>query len=123
MNDIMMLVLTNFEKIGIGVGIFLCAYVSNMGLGAWKNVKIDGSTFDWKLMGQSAAKFIVLGLSLSLLSMAISVLPAYVTYIGIEMEPETMNTIDSLVITSVFLSATIRYITDSISKVKTILGG
>lgn len=121
MTDIMMLVLDNLEKIGIGVFLFLCAYLANMGLGAWKNVKIGGSAFDWSLIKQSIIKFIVLILSIALLSIIVSVIPAYATYIGIEIGAETMETIDSLVIVGAFLTATVRYIGDGVTKVKEIL--
>ena len=123
MTDIMMLVLDDLEKIGIGVFLFLCAYLANMGLGAWKNVKIDGSTFDWTLIKQSIVKFIVLILSIALLSIVVSVIPAYATYVGIEIGVETMETIDSMVIIGAFATATIKYVTDAVSKIKTILGG
>lgn len=121
MDEIFTLVLVNLEKIGIGVVVFLGAYFSNMGLGAWKNVKIEGYDFDWKLILQSIVKFIVLGLSLGLLSMVVSVLPAYTTYVGISINPDTMQTIDSIVIIGTFLTATIRYVSDAISKLKEIL--
>lgn len=121
MTDIMILVLDNLEKIGIGVFLFLCAYLANMGLGAWKNVKIGGSAFDWTLIKQSIVKFIVLILSIALLSIVVSVIPAYATYIGIEIGAETMETIDSLVIVGAFLTATVRYIGEGVTKVKEIL--
>lgn len=123
MNDIITLVLTNLEKVGIGVALFLGAYLANIGLGAWKNVKVEGYEFDWKLIWQSILKFFVLILSLGLLSVVMSVIPAYATYIGIEIGAETMETIDSLVVVGAFLTATVRYITDAVSKLKTILGG
>ena len=116
------LIIISLEKIGIGIGLFLCAYLANIGLGAWKNVKIEGGSFDWKLISQSIAKFVVLGLSLTLLSTVVSVIPAYATYIGIEIGAETMETIDSLVIISGFLMATIKYIADALEKLKVILG-
>ena len=121
--DIINLVLVNLEKVGVGVLLFLGAYLANMGLGAWKNVKIESGDFDWKLIGQSLAKFTVLVLSLGLLSVVTSILPAYATYIGIEIGAETMETIDSLVVIGAFMTATIRYVTDAVSKLKTILGG
>lgn len=121
MTDIMMLVVDNLEKIGIGVLLFLCAYLANMGLGAWNNVKIGGATFDWKLIVNSVVKFIVLGLSLALLSFVVSVIPAYATYVGVEIEAETLQTIDSIVIIGAFLAATIRYVTDAVGKVREIL--
>lgn len=122
MNDIVVLILANLEKVGLGISLFLCAYLANMALGAWKNVKIEGSNFDWKVIFQSIAKFVVLGVGLALLSMTISVLPAYATYIGIEIGAETMETIDSLVIIGAFMTATIRYVLDAINKVKVMLG-
>lgn len=117
------IILMNLEKVGIGAVLFLGAYLANIGLGVWKNVKIDGSTFDWALIKQSIVKFIVLILSITLLSIVVSIIPAYATYIGIEIGAETMETIDSLVVVGAFLTATIRYVTDAVSKLKTILGG
>ena len=120
--DILNLILMNLEKVGVGVLIFLGAYIANMCLGAWKNVKIEGSDFDWKLIGQSILKFIVLGVGIGILSCVISVIPAYATYVGITIEQEVLDTIDSIVIIGAFMAATIRYITDTTSKLKTILG-
>ena len=122
MTDILSLIVLNLEKIGFGVLLFLGAYLANIGLGAWKNVKIDGGSFDWKLIAQSAVKFGVLGLSLALLSIVLTLIPAYATYIGIEIAADTMETIDSIVVISAFLTATIRYAVDAVSKIKGIIG-
>ena len=122
MENIFTLVLINLEKVGIGICIFLGAYLANIGLGAWKNVKIDGSTFDWKKIGQSVAKFFILVLSIGALSTVVSIIPAYATYVGIEIGQDVMETIDALIIISAFSTATIRYVVDAISKLKTILG-
>ena len=116
------LVLMNLEKVGIGILLFLGAYLSNMGLGMWKNIKIDGAAFDKKLIAQSAVKFVTLGGSIALLSVVVGLIPEYVSFIGLEIAPETLETIDSLVIIGAFLTATIRYIGDGISKLKNILG-
>ena len=122
MNELMNLVLINLEKVGIGAALFMGAYLANMGLGAWKNVKIDGSEFDWTLIKQSIVKFIVLILSIALLSIVVSVVPVYITYIGIEISQEVLETINALVIIGAFLTATLRYAGDAIVKLKTILG-
>lgn len=115
------LILVNLEKVGIGAGLFLLAYLANIGLGAWKNVTVDGQQFDWKLIAKSAVKYVVLGVGIACLSVAISVLPAYATYIGIEIAPETLQTIDGAVIVGSFMTATIRYVTDAVAKVKELL--
>lgn len=120
--DFLNIVITNLEKVGIGLVLFVAVYVSNMMLGAWKNVKIEGIDFDWKAILQSVIKFIVLGLGIALLSISISFIPVYATYVGIDIGAETLNTIDSVVIIGAFLTATLRYARDAISKLKTILG-
>ena len=116
------IILMNLEKIGIGAALFLGAYIANILLGIWANVKIEGYEFDWKLILNSIVKFIVLGLGIALLSVVVSIIPAYATFVGIEIGAEILETINSLVIIGSFLTATIRYISDAINKVKVILG-
>lgn len=117
----MNIIIMNLEKIGFGMLMFMGAYLANMGLGAWRNVKIDGATFDWKKIAESAVKFVVLVVSMGLMSVVASAIPAYATFIGIEISAEVMETIDAMVIISAFMTATIRYIGDAITKVKDLL--
>ena len=120
--DIMTIVVANLEKVGIGVLLFLGAYLSNICLGVWRNVKIEGYDFDWKLIAQSAVKFIVLGVGIGLMSIVVSILPMYMTYVGIVIEDETMTVLDSIVIITAFVMACGRYIKDAYGKLKEILG-
>ena len=122
MSEIFQIVVENLEKVGIGALLFLGAYMSNVCLGAWRSVKIEGYDFDWKLIGQSLAKFIVLGLGIGLLSIVVSILPVYMTYVGIVIEDETMAVLDSIVIITAFVVACGRYVKDAYSKLKEILG-
>lgn len=116
------IILMNLEKVGIGISLFLGAYIANILLGAWKNVKINGSQFDWKLILHSGIKFVILGIGVGILSVVVSIIPTYLTYIGIEIGAETMETIDSMVIIGSFITATIKYVADAVNKIKTILG-
>lgn len=119
--DIITLVLLNLEKVGFGVAIFLGAYLSNICLGIWRNVKIEGYEFDWKMIGQSALKFVVLGLGISLMSIVVSVLPEYMTYVGIDIADETMQVMDGIVIVTAFVAAACTYVKDAFQKLKDIL--
>jgi hypothetical protein len=119
--DIITLVLLNLEKVGFGVAIFLGAYLSNICLGIWRNVKIEGYEFDWKMIGQSVLKFIVLGLGISLMSIVVSVLPEYMTYVGIDIADETMQVMDGIVIVIAFVTAACKYVKDAFQKLKDIL--
>lgn len=122
MQEIFNTILMNLEQVGIGALLFLVAYVSNILLGAWRNVNINGDNFNWSKIGQSALKFVVLGLGIGLLSITVSVLPVFVTYIGIEIAPETLASIDAIVIVGAFTTATLRYVVDCIDKLKEVLG-
>ena len=122
MTEIFQVVIANLEQVGIGALLFLGAYVSNVCLGAWRSVKIEGYDFDWKLIGQSLVKFIVLGLGIGLLSIVVSILPVYMTYVGIVIEDETMAVLDSTVIITAFVVACAKYVKDAYDKLKEILG-
>ena len=122
MNALMTIVIANLEKVGIGVLLFLGAYLSNICLGVWRNVKIEGYDFDWKLIAQSVVKFVVLGVGIGLMSIVVSILPMYMTYVGIVIEDETMAVLDSIVIITAFVVACGRYVKDAYSKLKEILG-
>lgn len=120
--DIIAVVVDNLEKVGMGVVLFLGAYLSNMCLGAWRNVKIEGYDFDWKLIAQSAVKFVVLGAGIGLMAIVVSLLPEYMTYVGIDITDETMQVLDSLVIITAFVGASCKYVKDAYEKLKDILG-
>lgn len=122
MDNILILILTNLEKIGVGIGLFMGAYLANMCLGVWRNVRIQGYNFDWRLIAQSVAKFVVLGLGIGLMSIVVSILPQYMTYVGIDVSDDTMQVFDSIVIITAFMSAAIRYVKDAYDKLKDILG-
>ena len=120
--DIMTIVVANLEKVGIGVLLFLGAYLSNICLGVWRNVKIEGYDFDWKLIAQSAVKFVVLGIGIGLMSIVVSILPEYMTYVGIDITDEAMQVFDSIVIVTAFMTAAVKYVKDAYAKLKDILG-
>ena len=122
MNALISIVIANLEKVGIGALLFLGAYMSNVCLGAWRSVKIEGYDFDWKLIGQSLVKFVVLGLGIGLLSIVVSILPVYMTYVGIVIEDETMAVLDRIVIITAFVVACAKYVKDAYVKLKEILG-
>ena len=122
MNVLMSIVIANLAKVGTGALLFLGAHPPHICLGAWRSVKIEGYDFDWKLIGQSLVKFAVLGLGIGLLSIVVSILPVYMTYVGIVIEDETMAVLDSIVIITAFVVACAKYIKDAYGKLKEILG-
>ena len=122
MNNILNLLMCNLSKVGMGVALFLIAYVANIVLGIWQNVKIDGNTFDWHKLLNSGFKFAVLAVGIALLTIAVSILPIYATYIGIDIESDIIGFVDAIIIVGGFITATVRYIKDALNKLSIILG-
>ena len=118
---VLSLIIDNLEKVGAGALLFLGSYLSNMCLGAWRSVKVEGYDFDWKLIFQSVTKYIVLGVGISLMSIVVSILPQYMIYVGVEIGDDTMQVLDSVVIIAAFMTASVKYLKDAYSKLKDIL--
>lgn len=119
--SIISLIIDNLEKVGAGVLLFLGSYLSNMCLGAWRSVKIEGYDFDWKMIGNSLIKFVILGVGIGLLCIVVSTLPWFITYIGIEISDDTMQLLNSTVIIGAFVTAAVNYVKDAFTKLKEIL--
>ena len=122
MEEIWNIICINLEKVGLGIGLFLVAFLANTILGIWKSLSIDNMKFDWHKLLQGFIKFGALALGIGLLTISMSLLPLYVDYVGITLEHEILETIDILIIITAFLIASIRYIKDALSKLKAILG-
>ena len=116
-------VIGNLQKVGFGALLFTMAYVANICLGIWKNVKINEYSFNWAKLAESGVKFIVLVTGIGLLSVVVSVMPQYITYVGIDIPSDTLDVVDSVVIVSAFIVVSCQYIKDGYDKLKIILGG
>ena len=121
MENFINLIIINLSKIGIGVLLFLVAYLSNMGLGAWHNVKIEGHDFNWKLIGNSLIKYIILLFSLAGLCIVITAIPEYMKYVGMNIPDEYSIVVDNIVIVGAFIGGTLFYVKDGITKLNKII--
>ena len=125
MENIMLLVVENLSKIGIGATLFLIAYLSNMGLGAWKNISLEAGKFDKKLFLNSLIKYLVLVISTSGLCIVVTVTPAYIMYVGLNSESEYIdianNVISNAVIIGTFITGIYIYAKDGFDKLKALV--
>lgn len=122
MENILMLIGDNLIKAGIGAGMFLIVYLSNMGLGAWRSIKINGYNFDWKLIGSSILKYLVLTLSVTGICVGITMIPVYAVYVGMTIPDEFIEAVSTVVIFGAFLTGTCMYAKDGIDKIKELMG-
>lgn len=125
MESVIALVLSNLVKLGCGALIFLIAYLSNMGLGAWKNISLEAGKFDKKLVLNSLIKYLVLVLSTSGLCIVVTTTPAYIMYIGLEAESEYIDIVNNIIsntaIIGLFITGTYIYAKDGFDKLKALV--
>ena len=72
MEDFWQIVLANLQNVGIGLAIFVAAYLSNMSFGLYYNIKILGQEFEWSKILASVLKILAFGVGTCLLTLAIS---------------------------------------------------
>lgn len=117
----MNLIVSNLYKIGIGAVLFLITYLSNMGLGAWRSVNIDGFDFDLRLIINSLIKYVVLVLSVAGLCISVTIVPEYANYVGLGVPEEYIEVMSNVVIIGAFLTGIYIYAKDGLEKLKEII--
>lgn len=122
MQDILDLILNNLTLVGVGCGLFVIAYISNVCFSLWYNIKILGQSFDYKKLINSALKILAFCAGTSLLVVGITLIPIFADYVGFTIPEEYSEVFQNLAIIGVFLIAAIKYLIESYGKFKKILG-
>ena len=65
-------ILENLQKVGIGCGIFLLMYISNMSASIWYNVKILNERSDWNKIKASGIKVLCITIAIVCLCLGIT---------------------------------------------------
>lgn len=123
MKDILDVLLTNLTHVGMGCALFIVAYVSNILLSLWYNIKICNQEFDYKKLLNSVLKILAFGTGTSLLVIGITLVPMFSNYVGFIIPEEYSEVFQNLAIISVFLISTCKYLIEAYTKFKKILKG
>lgn len=121
MNDLVQVVVNNLKDVGIGVLLFMVAYVANMSLSLYYNIKILNETFDKIKLINSALKVISFGIGTTLLCIGVTTIPVFATQIGFEIPQEYSVVFQDLAILSLFIISTCKYLLESYQKLVNIL--
>lgn len=121
MNELLQTVLNNLTDVGIGILLFIMAYVSNMALSLYYNVKILQQPFDRTKLMDSALKVAAFGIGTGLLCVCITTIPAFATHVGFTIPEEYSAVFQDLAILAVFITSSIRYIVEAYNKFSKIL--
>ena len=114
-------ILHNLENAGWAMLIFLCAYVSNMAFGLYRNIKQLQQPFDKEKLINSGLKVASIVVGLVLLVVGITALPAFADYVGWKIPEEYTKVFSDLAVISVCLVVSCKYFAEAISKFTAIL--
>lgn len=115
------LILNNLTNVGIGLGIVVLSYLSNIFFGMWYNVHIMGDKFSWKKLGNSILKILAIGIGIVLLTISITLIVPFAQENGLPIPEEYQEVVQILAILTVCLSAALKYIKDAWEKFNNIL--
>lgn len=123
MPDISMLnqVLENLSHVGIGLAIFILAYVSNMSFSLYYNIKILGESFDYNKLINSGLKIISFCVGVACLTTVITALPLFADFVGYEIPVEYTDVFSAVVIIAIPLYSSCKYAFEAFGKMKNIL--
>lgn len=111
----------NLQNAGIGMFLFVLAYVSNMCFSIYYNIKILNQDFAKQRLIDSGLKILAFDLGTVLLITSITTLPMFAEKVGYNIPSEYEELLSSITILSVFIIATCKYAFESFTKLKLIL--
>lgn len=114
-------ILHNLENAGWAMLIFLCAYVSNMVFGLYRNIKQLQQPFDKEKLINSGLKVASIVVGLVLLVVGITALPAFADYVGWKIPEEYTKVFSDLAVISICLVVSCKYFAEAIGKFTAIL--
>ena len=121
MNELVQVIISNLQDVGIGVLLFIVAYVSNMALSLYYNIKVLNETFDKAKLINSALKIAAFGIGTALLCVGITTIPAFASHVGFEIPAEYSTVFQDLAVLSVFIISSCKYLVEAYSKFTAIL--
>lgn len=120
MNELVQVIISNLQNVGIGVLLFIVAYVSNMALSLYYNIKVLNEAFDKAKLINSALKVASFAIGTALLCVGITTIPAFASHVGFEIPAEYSTVFQDLAVLSVFIISACRYLLEAYQKLTNI---
>lgn len=114
-------VLENLTYVGIGAALFLVAYTSNMAFSLYYNIRILMEKFDKNKILDSVIRVTTIIVGLALLCIAITTIPAFASYVGLDIPKEYAEIFSNLAILALFVTSSCKYVFEAYTKFKKIL--
>ena len=116
-------ILLNLTMIGFACSMLILAILANSAFGLWYNIDTLGGSFDKSKLIKTGKKIIVFAIGLGSLTLAITLLPVFITYTGVEIEQIVIDTISILAVCGLFGATIVYYLIQSVNKLAKILKG
>lgn len=115
------LILSNLCNVGIAVALLIVAWLANFALSLYYNITLLKENWDRKKFLVGAGKLLSVCIGIALLTVAITALPEFFTRMGIEFPAGATDTVNIIVLITMFAVTAYKYITDAIETLKNIL--
>lgn len=122
MKELFQLFMGNLFKIGVGLAIFLCAYLSNMCFSLYNNIALLKEKWSWKKFLNGVAKAVAFLFGISLLCLSVTAIPFFADKVGWLIPAVYAEVFRDLAIVAVIFTVSSRYCFEAFITFKDILG-
>ena len=120
-DDILSEIVVNLQKVGIGLGIFILMYISNMCASIYYNIKILGDKFSSQKLIDSGIKVASLAVAIIAFCLSVTLVIPWVNYVGLPIPEEFSDVLNMVAMCGVALTGIVKYGKEAFSKISKIL--
>ena len=120
-DNILAEIVVNLQKVGIGLGIFILMYISNMGASIYYNIKILGDKFSSQKLIDSGIKVASLVVAIIAFCLSVTLVIPWVNYVGLPIPEEFSDVLNMVAMCGVALTGIVKYGKEAFSKISKIL--
>ena len=120
-DNILAEIIVNLQKVGIGLGIFILMYISNMGASIYYNIKILGDKFSSQKLIDSGIKVASLAVAIIAFCLSVTLVIPWVNYVGLPIPEEFSDVLNMVAMCGVALTGIVKYGKEAFSKISKIL--
>ena len=120
-DDILAEIVVNLQKVGIGLGIFILMYISNMGASIYYNIKILGDEFSSQKLIDSGIKVASLAVAIIAFCLSVTLVIPWVNYVGLPIPEEFSDVLNMVAMCGVALTGIVKYGKEAFTKISKIL--
>lgn len=120
-DNILAQIVDNLQKVGVGLGIFVLMYISNMGASIYYNIKILGDKFSSQKLIDSGIKIAALAVAIIAFCLSVTLVIPWVNYVGLPIPEEFSDVLNMVAMCGVALTGIVKYGKEAFTKISKIL--